>query len=812
MLKKLILLITVLVPSLMWGQLAVGSWSLYSPYIRVERMVETREYVYYVSEGALTRVDKAYGEVQSLNVATLLNDGDVTGLYVDRDGKSILITYGSANMDRIYDDGRVVNISDIKDAVMTLPRTINWVDFSADSFYVGTDFGLVVYDSNRNEVRRTVYTPSKVEFTVAVGDYVGVSLGKEIYFGKNDNTITSWEKFKALSGDNGGYAWTGLKGVGDSWIYATNYYGNTYHLHKITLDLDAGTFNTVEVKEYGTNSNGSNFNMMLDVCRDGVYACNNKGAYIISHNGEESYAAGIVRTTDRLMSYFSDSAKAWSSDSEGVKLVDVASGNVELTTAKPSELTVSNASGMHVGASGKVYVYNLGEHLGMSLSVDNRTHSYVNVVEPGGRFTDVSATDVEISNSSSRPNNPTAPYHVAYNFRMFEDPSDPDAYYIGSMFEGCYRIKDGKQTHKYDKDNCPVTPFAGGWAYPLAVPVVDRAGNLWIYQYADQNASTANRIHYLPASKRLSTDVGASDWISRPVPGMKGDYRDGFAVACKYSDYVVMFPGRYNSQMVVINTKGTEASADDVIVTVNEYVDQDSRSISTLHRYCAVEDKKGRLWVGSESGVYEVTDISKVTSSTLRVNHLKVPRNDGTGLADYLLDGQVVTDMAVDSSNRKWIATPSGVYYVSENGDEILEHYTTDNSMLPDNMVYSVACDPASNSVFFGTAQGVVEFNSTTSPGRDDYSEVIAYPNPVRPDYTGWITIKGLMDDSLVKISDAHGNVFHQGRSNGGMYVWDGCNSSGQRVQTGVYYVYASQSSGDGGTSSAVVTKIMVVN
>ena len=44
------------------------------------------------------------------------------------------------------------------------------------------------------------------------------------------------------------------------------------------------------------------------------------------------------------------------------------------------------------------------------------------------------------------------------------------------------------------------------------------------------------------------------------------------------------------------------------------------------------------------------------------------------------------------------------------------------------------------------------------------------------------------------------------------MYVWDGCNSEGRRVKTGVYYVFASHSSGDGGGSDAVVTKIMVVN
>ena len=176
-----------------------------------------------------------------------------------------------------------------------------------------------------------------------------------------------------------------------------------------------------------------------------------------------------------------------------------------------------------------------------------------------------------------------------------------------------------------------------------------------------------------------------------------------------------------------------------------------------------------------------------------------------------LLDNQMVSKIAVDSSNRKWISTiGSGVYLVSENGDEIIEHYTTDNSILPSNTVYAVGCDPNSNKVYFGTSSGLVEYNSTSAPGKDDYSGVYAYPNPVRPDFGGWITVAGLMENSLVKIADSAGNVVAQGKSDGSMFVWDGCNISGERVKSGVYYVMASQNAS--GSSSACVTKIMVIN
>ncbi len=103
-----------------------------------------------------------------------------------------------------------------------------------------------------------------------------------------------------------------------------------------------------------------------------------------------------------------------------------------------------------------------------------------------------------------------------------------------------------------------------------------------------------------------------------------------------------------------------------------------------------------------------------------------------------------------------------------------------------------------------------MEYSGTSSPAAADFSDVVAYPNPVTPDYTGIITIKGLMENSLVKIADANGNVFHTTRSEGGMATWDGCYADGRRVKSGVYFVISSQNAD--GSSTGVVTKILIVN
>ena len=122
----------------------------------------------------------------------------------------------------------------------------------------------------------------------------------------------------------------------------------------------------------------------------------------------------------------------------------------------------------------------------------------------------------------------------------------------------------------------------------------------------------------------------------------------------------------------------------------------------------------------------------------------------------------------------------------------------------------AVYADPTSNKVYVGTDLGLALYYSNSTPARKDYDDVYAYPNPVTPDYTGYITVTGLMDNSLVKITDSAGRVVHEARSDGGSIVWDGCDGSGSRVKSGVYFVFASSSAS--GSSQAAVTKIVVVN
>lgn len=71
-----------------------------------------------------------------------------------------------------------------------------------------------------------------------------------------------------------------------------------------------------------------------------------------------------------------------------------------------------------------------------------------------------------------------------------------------------------------------------------------------------------------------------------------------------------------------------------------------------------------------------INNIKAAFYGNVVVNRVKVPRNDGTNLADYLLDGVSVNDIAIDGANRKWFgSSTSGLYLTSSDGSEILEHF-----------------------------------------------------------------------------------------------------------------------------------------
>jgi hypothetical protein len=269
---------------------------------------------------------------------------------------------------------------------------------------------------------------------------------------------------------------------------------------------------------------------------------------------------------------------------------------------------------------------------------------------------------------------------------------------------------------------------------------------------------------------------------------------------------------RISQGLFIFDDNGTiDNIADDKKVFFSNFEDTDNEGgkISPGAFYCLAQDHNGVVWCGTDEGPLLFYNTAKVFDTDYTCSRVKIPRGDGTGLADYLLQSDKVKAIAIDGANRKWIGTEnSGVYLMSENGQETLEHFTETNSPLLSNDILSIAINPITGEVFFGTSSGLVSYQGNAVDASETFTNVHAYPNPVRENYNGIITITGLVKDTQVKITDLNGNLICQTTSNGGIATWNGKNINGNKVSTGIYLVICANQDG---TQSAI-TKIMVIN
>ncbi len=789
MMKKALFIILAILPMVMKAQLAVGEWKVYPVFANnVTRMLDTSEKVYYVSEGNLFSYDKNTDESYSYSVVNKLNENEIHNIYYNKDNKYLLIAYKSGNIDLLYDNGKVINMPDIKDAVLSTEKTINDVCFYENRIYVATVFGLVIFDDQKHHVIESgIYNKNILSIEV-YNSKILISIDWKIYISEVDNKHNTISSFVDLYGTRA----DDMKVINNKIIVITNF--GTYTTLKLG-DVDVQNKRITNLTDVSANDV-----KLLNEDKEGVYTFN--ASTLVKFDSEGNYEKVNLPTEfqSKQIAMWEGLNSLWAGNNQGIANYDISGDAVTILKDNftPESTSVKKVYFLHRGNSGKIYLSNMGQSDNYELK--GWVKSQINAINKGKIENVLPTKFTNINGNGSKKN-------ILDTYNVCEDPEDPNTYYVGSFFEGIYKVTDGECNTKYDWTNSGIKSIHSNYACVASAITFDKNNNLWALQLVTSGIPV---LKMLPAEARKKETPVASDWMQITLGDFIGG-KDNRILACKKSNMLIL-TNAYG-KVIGYDTKGTyENTSDDTYMVWTKFTDQDGKNFTIGNTMAFVEDHNGKVWIGTDNGVIEITKPTNLIDEKMTINRIKVPRNDGTQLADYLLETLYVTSIAVDGTNKKWLGTlTSGVYLVSENGDEILEHFTTENSSLPSNTIYSLACDPNSNSVFIGTDVGLVEYSSTTAPASTDYSNVYAYPNPVRPEYTGWITIKGLMDNSLVKIADAAGNVFYSTISEGGMVTWDGCNTDGQRVKSGVYYVFASQSE-EGNSGTGAVTKILVVN
>lgn len=765
MIKRLLISFLFVLVSVFGAKASDDNWTLYPSYHNATYCQVMGERVYVLASGALYSYDKSDNEVRTYDKITTLSDIDIAHIRYSSHIKALVIVYSNANIDILYDDGSVYNISDFKNK--SLPdKTINNIDIQGGIAYLSTSFGVVVLDLENMEFDNTYNTGFDTYCAYLYNGFLYAGTKSGFYCcdtAKNLLDKNNWQQIykeyvMTSLCELGGKLYCQIKNLG---LYTFTYNpkrlypviyneGEAYHtMYRLGNEIIAPAKNKVSVISGDGNvvtykNSGSNH-----IVKDGDIFWDCKG-----YNGLVE-----CEVKDRA-------------------LVQAASAIVPNSPIRNyCEYMKFTAADKLLVAGGNINYFDNVFYNGTLMEYHSDGDKWVNFPED----TIKKVTGLNYQNICS----------------IDENPAESGHYFAGSFGYGVYEFRNGTFVQHYDFENSPLESAVPGNRRYVRVPTVmfDKDANLWCV-----NTDVKDILKVLKKDGTwVSLNYKEMEYMATVVKPYI-DSRGWLWVTVLQSQ-----PGLFCAKM---NNTPFDTSDDVTKKWLHKFTNQDGVSYDIYQLYDIAEDKNGAIWVGTNIGVFVIDNPEKFFNEGV-FKQIKIARNDGTGLADYFMSGVYIKDIEVDGANRKWIGTNSnGIYLVSADGLETIHHFTTENSPLPSDCIESIAINDVTGEVFIGTDKGIASYRSDAIDAADKLvkGNVYAYPNPVRADYSGNISIVGLTHGCVVKIVDTAGFLVNEGVSNGGMYSWNGRNARGEKVASGVYHVLTYDSDGREG----VATKILI--
>ena len=762
MIRRLFAIVTILLVA-STGYSAIGEWRIYPSYHNATYCQVAGDKVYILASGALFSYNKSDNEVYLYDKINTLSDIDITHIAYSKNINALVIVYSNANIDILYDDESVYNITDFKNK--SLPqKKINNIGIQGTTAYLSTEFGVVELDLENLEFRNTLNTGLNTTCTYLFNDRLYTTTKSGLYYCETDKNMLDKGNWK--------------KGHDNAMKTLNELDGKLY-----CLASDGKLLEIIpETNKLRMVDNSDNYSYMYkdDDCFIAVSA--NRIVKIDSQGTSK-----ICDINEKYNFIQKDNDSYWCCKGYGgvvessVENSSIVARRQPLQPNSPirnyCEFMKFTDGGKLLVAGGNLNFFDVTFYDGTLMEYDCKNDRWNNLPEDtirkvtGNSYINVCSID--------------------------EDPTEPGHYFAGSFGYGIYEFRNGEFAGHYGIHNSPIETVVPSNTRFMRVPMVkfDQEGNLWcintgvkdiVKVFMKDGTWTSlhyKQIEYLPTM--VSPVIDSRGWLW--ITSLQGE------------------PGIFCAKL---NGTPFDTSDDEAKVWLHKFTNQDGTSYDIYQVYALTEDKNGYMWVGTNTGLFVIDDPENFFSNN-RFRQIKVPRNDGTGLADYLLSGVYIKSIKIDGANRKWIGTnDNGIYLISADGLETIHHFTTENSPLPSDCIESIAINDLSGEVFIGTSKGIVSYMSDATRPEEilDEKSVHAYPNPVKAGYSGNIAIVGLTHDCNVKIVDAAGYLISEGYSNGGQYSWNGRNQRGEKVASGVYYVLTYDSYGN----ESVATKILI--
>ena len=781
---------------LSFGVNGQDQWRSYYSYKKCFELAETNRFVVGATHLGLIYYHKETASISVRNKVNGLSDTGISTIAYLAPMNAILVGYQNGNMDLIQGD-RVTNIPDLKIENMTGSKRINHFSFFDGRVFCSTDFGILEIDVEKEEIASTFIigdeaSSLKVYKTMVFDGYLYAATPNGILRANIEaGGLTFYENWELFSQTSGTYC--------DISRFAGGLVG---------VRGEAGSTCSLELYRDGAVSSGGSFpnyrnltttgNQLLVISRNQINWLNSELEAIretteLNTGEEEPYLPDFQ---DALTASNGD---LWLADFEGGMMVE---GSGEIYHRMLPSGPYSNTVYTTAMAGDDLWIVH-----GRFGSLYNQTNLPAAVsVKRDGFWQYLTSNNTEgLSGQRDFIN-------IAVN------PLNPQQIFVSSWGMGAYEFRKNEKGDYYFRNhfendnsalqNVPGTPedrYTRIWGLDF-----DEDGNLFM---TNSEVERTMVVYNTNDSLWYAYDYGGPAFYNKTGELLVGDY--GYK-------WVALVTGRYKG-LFVFDDRGTLANQGDDRYRgmKTQAEDEDPRNAGQLKLWdengeeitnnilSFALDKNGYIWFGTDKGVlvqYNPGMIFDVPKPAF--TRIKVAREDGSGLADFLLEEQNVTCIAVDQANRKYLGTESaGVFLVSEDGTRTIRHFDRSNSPLPSNNIYNITIDDESGEVLFSTDKGLIAYMGRAVEGQEKLGFVYAYPNPVKSGYNGPVTITGLVERTRVKITDTAGNLVYETVSLGGNAFWNRKNLWGKKVSPGIYIVFLSSPDG----SQEAYTKIAIV-
>ena len=765
MFKKIFLLLIQCSLVSLWAQeLPLGQFKEFLPYNKFHWVAQDGENVYAATQQSILVVDKSNGSTDKWSKLNWLSEVGIQTLCTDQKGR-LFVAYKNSNIDIVVDD-KIHGIRDILNKQISGSKIINHIFSDNNLAYFSCDFGVVILELKSFLVKDSWFTTRQDEsyrarfFTIHKERYY-LATNKGVFSlpvsASNPADFSQWKLETELPNS--------------SFKLLCSYQDKLFAVEESNSKKDS-LFVYENSHWRFDDSINITFFRNFEVKNDKMLVCSWNHVKVFSGSEYKQYSweptppsiwqNGYCATFDHKMDIW---------------VADATSGLVHINTRSNTYDIITENGPANSGAYGLYF------------------SDGVLAVVPGARKTalipDYTAPAISLlhdENWWSYASFGKFKRANAFNSVVI-NPLNTNEIYMASWVGGLFKIdKTTNEISCYNRDNSILTVSPERLAQKdtslfLSGLAIDKQNNLWM---ANSEVLDLLKVKDLKSKEEKWYSFNLSPYINKG-----GDVIAEHILIDSRSYKWITIP-RQNKLIVFFENGplGNNAVPRKAEVNLSLQANVASSMIT-----CIAEDREGRIWLGTDQGIKVVFDAASVFNRpVIYAKNILLEQN---GYVQNLLEFEHVTCIAVDAADRKWIGTrTAGVFLVSPTGTQELLHFTTENSPLFSNQIHDIKINPENGEVFFATEDGLISYKGTATAGRENYKEVLVYPNPVHEDYTGPIAVKGLMEDSFCKITDAAGKLVWQGYAYGGQLIWDGKDFNGKRPATGVYFVMASSKSG----------------